>query len=531
MDKDLVVESQGKQIELNDKFLQALEAIEKSDRNVFITGKAGTGKSTLLSYFRKTTNKNVVVLAPTGVAAINVDGMTIHSFFGFGPDITPAMVKRHTGLNKKLYQKIDAIVIDEISMVRADLLDCVEKFLRLNGKLPGEKFGGIQMIFIGDLYQLPPVVTSKEKEIFKKQYKSPYFFDAKAFEDLEMGFIELEKIYRQKDKKFIGLLNAVRNRSVTEDDIKEINKRVDNDFHPPKDEFYINLTTTNEHSRIINEAELAKLEGRLFNFNGKLKGKFDKNLIPTDIDLKLKSGAQVMLLNNDAGRRWVNGTVGKIKDIIKDGKEEVILVELQDGETVKVSRFTWTIYKLFYNPSINNLDSETVGSFTQYPIRLAWSVTIHKGQGKTFDKVVIDIGNGAFTHGQVYVALSRCTSLQGIVLRKPIEKKHIWMDWKIVNFLTRHQYQIASKKYSQEEKLKIIQDAIENESKLEITYLKSNDTKSKRTILPRKVGEMEYLGRSYTGVEAYCYLRQDERVFRVDRILEINTPQDAHETD
>ncbi len=528
MDKDEVVESQGKQIELNDKFLQALEMMEKSDKNVFITGKAGTGKSTLLSYFRKTTKKKIVVLAPTGVAALNVEGLTIHSFFGFGPDITLSMIEKHTGLKKKLYRKIDAIVIDEISMVRADLLDCVEKFLRLNGKFPEMKFGGIQMIFIGDLYQLPPVVTGKEKGLFKEQYKSPYFFDAQAFKDLEMGFIELEKIYRQKDKKFIELLNAVRNRSVTEDDIKEINKKVDKDFRPPNDEFYISLTTTNNLSRETNEEELAKLGGKLFNFKGKLKGEFDKNLIPTDIDLKLKTGAQVMLLNNDAGRRWVNGTVGKIKQITRDGKDELILLELQNGRTIRVSTFTWTIYKLFYNQETNNLDSETIGSFTQYPLKLAWAVTIHKGQGKTFDKVIIDIGNGAFTHGQVYVALSRCASFDGIVLKKPIEKKDIWMDWKIVNFLTQYQYQLANKKCSQKEKLKMIQDAIANESKLEIIYLKSNDIKSRRTILPKKVGEMEYLGRSYTGVEAHCYLRQDERVFRLDRILEINLRQDAH---
>ncbi len=509
-------------IELNDKFLQALDLMEKSEKNAFITGKAGTGKSTLLNYFRKTTKKKVVVLAPTGVAALNVEGMTIHSFFGFGPDITASMIEKTTGLKKKIYQKLDTIVIDEISMVRADLLDCVETFLRLNGKYPGRKFGGTQMIFIGDLYQLPPVVTGKEKEFFKSQYKSPYFFDAKAFQNMNMEFMELEKIYRQKDQKFINLLNAVRNRSVTEKDIKEINKRIDRDFRPPKEEFYINLTTTNDLSREINEKELIKLAGKLYSFKGKIEGEFDQKHIPTDMELKLKIGSQIMLLNNDISHRWVNGTVGRIKDIKKEGKKELIIVELQNGKTVQVGKFNWTIYKLFYNLKTNNLDSEIIGSFTQFPLKLAWSVTIHKGQGKTFDKVIIDIGNGAFTHGQVYVALSRCTSYEGIVLKKPIEKKHIWMDWKIVSFLTKYQYQISNKKYSPQEKLKMIQDAIANKSKLEITYLKSNDIKSKRTILPKKVGEMEYMGKDYLGVEAYCFLRKDDRVFRVDRILEIN---------
>lgn len=509
-------------IELNDKFLQALELMENSDKNIFITGRAGTGKSTLLDYFKKTTKKKIVVLAPTGVAALNVGGQTIHSFFGFQPDINPSMISRNFASNKKIYKILDSIVIDEISMVRADLLDCIDLFLRLNGKEKNKPFGGVQVIFIGDLYQLPPVVRGKEKEIFREHYKSQYFFDAKVFSKIGIEFVELDKIYRQKDEKFIELLNAVRNRSVRDEDIEEINKRLNTEFEPPLDRFYINLTTTNDLSSQINEKELLKLDGKTFIFEGKIRGKFDIKSIPTEINLKLKVGAQVMLLNNDSAHRWVNGTIGKILDIKKEGKDEIIFLELSDGNKVKVGKFTWDIYKIYYNKDTKLLDSDTIGSFTQYPIRLAWAVTIHKGQGKTFDNVIIDIGKGAFTHGQVYVALSRCTSLEGIVLRKPIKKNHIFMDWRIVNFLTKFQYGLSAKIFSLEDKIKIIKDAIKNNSKLNITYLKSNDIKSNRVILPKKVGNMEYLGKDYMGVEAYCFLRKDDRVFNVDKILEIS---------
>ena len=506
-------------IELNEKFLQALNLMEKSWKNVFITGKAGTGKSTLLHYFKNTTKKKIAILAPTGVAALNVGGQTIHSFFSFQPDITLKSVRYV--YNNKVYQLIDTIIIDEISMVRADLLDCVDKFLRLNGKNSDEPFGGVQIIFIGDLYQLPPIIRGKEREIFEKHYKSQYFFDAKAFENLDIEFIELEKIYRQKDKRFIELLNAVRNRTITEGDIEELNKRVDASFEVPDNDFYINLTTTNELSNKINEKELLKLKEKLFEFKGEINGKFDKTSLPTELNLKLKIGSQVMLLNNDSGHRWVNGTIGKVIDIEGNKKENLIILELFNGKKVKVSKYTWDIYKLYYNNEIKSLDSETIGSFTQYPLRLAWAVTIHKGQGKTFDNVIIDIGNGAFAHGQVYVALSRCTTLDGIILKKPIRKNHILMDWKVVDFLTKYQYGLSDKKYPLKHKIEIIKNAIKNKSKLEIIYLKSSDIKTKRTISPKRIGDMEYQGKGYLGVEAYCHLREDNRVFRVDRILEL----------
>ncbi len=511
--------TQQKNIEINDQFRKALSLMENTTKNVFITGRAGTGKSTLLDYFKKTTKKNIAVLAPTGVAAVNIGGQTIHSFFKFGPDITPDKVRKYDD-NAALYNALEAIVIDEISMVRADLLDCVDKALKLS-RSDKKPFGGMQIIFIGDLYQLSPVVTGKEREVFRTHYKSQYFFDSKAFNNLEMEMIELEKIYRQKDHKFINILNAIRNNSVTAEQLREINKRLHPNFEPKINDFYINLTTTNDMAYAINSRELEKLKSKLFIYRGRIKGSFDKKYLPTDIDLKVKIGSQVMLLNNDSAGRWVNGTVGKIADIRKKGKEDIIIVETQNREFVDVSPYTWKIYNMIFNKETESLDSEVLGSFTQYPIKLAWAVTIHKGQGKTFDRVIIDIGKGTFAHGQTYVALSRCTALDGIVLKKPIQKKHIFMDWKIVSFLTKYQYRQSEKLLSLEEKIRIIERAIKNESRLEIVYLKSSDEKSRRTILPKSVGKMEYMSRQYMGVEAYCFSRKDDRVFRVDRILEI----------
>lgn len=516
----MVIQSQN--IEINDQFKKVLDLLENSQKNVLVTGRAGTGKSTLLDYFVNHTKKDVVVLAPTGVAAVNVQGQTIHSFFGFKPGITIDKVKKAYGRNSELYKVIDIIIIDEISMVRADLLDCVDKFLRLNGKNKNKPFGGIQMVFIGDLYQLPPVVKGKEREVFKTHYESPYFFDAHALKTFNIELVELEKIYRQIDEKFINLLNAIRNKSVTTSDLQKINKQLDPNFESAPDDFYINLTTTNKLSDEINSKELNKLNSKLFTFNGKIKGNFDKSYLPTDEILKVKVGSQIMLLNNDREHRWVNGTVGKIIAINEDDKKKAaIKVRLEDGKIENVKRHKWDLSRVVYNTETKKLESEVIGSFIQHPLRLAWAVTIHKGQGKTFERIIVDIGAGTFTHGQAYVALSRCTSLQGIILKKPIEKKHIWVDWKVVKFLTQFQYNISEKKLSLDDKIELIKKAIKLESNLNIIYLKSNDQKSKRVITPKKIGIMEYMGKSYLGIEAYCFKRNDNRVFRVDRILEL----------
>lgn len=520
------------EIEFNKDFKKAFELMENSSKNVFVTGRAGTGKSTLLTYFRNNTKKRVVVLAPTGVAALNVKGQTIHSFFKFKPDITLANVKK---VNRwgggSLYKKIDTIVIDEISMVRADLLDCVDKFLKVN-RGSSESFGGVQMIFIGDLYQLPPVVTGAERDIFKTHYASPYFFDSQAFGGLDIEFVELEKIYRQKDSDFIELLNSVRNNSTTEEHLEKINERFEADFVARDENFTIYLTTTNALAEEINKKKLYELDEEEFTHQGSITGNFEKSSLPTDIDLVVKVGSQVMMLNNDSQGRWVNGTIGKIVGIKRDedgdnfdteeGGGDVILVEMSDGEIYEVEPFTWELFRFAYDEEKKSLVSDTVGTFTQYPMKLAWAVTIHKAQGKTFDKVIIDIGRGTFVHGQLYVALSRCTSLEGIVLKQRIAKRHIFMDWRVVKFVTRFQYKRSDEMLPIEEKMRILENIINKRSAVEITYLKANDVKSKRIIQPMRVGEMEYLGRKFLGVEAFDEMRGEERVFRVDRILEIN---------
>ncbi|HSW57196.1 MAG TPA: AAA family ATPase [Dehalococcoidales bacterium] len=510
-------------VELNEQFRKALYILENSRQSIFITGRAGTGKSTLLGYFRRNTKKKVVVLAPTGVAALNVSGQTIHSFFKFKPNISLDLVKKLRASDEEgsLYQKLETLVIDEISMVRADLLDCVDKFLRLNGPHTGVPFGGIQMVFIGDLYQLPPVVTSLEKNSFSLRYETPYFYSARVFTDFKMEFLELEKIYRQHDAEFINLLNSIRNKTITEEGLQLLNSRCQPDFEPPASELYIQLTTTNEMAAKINALQLRKLRGKLRTFIGVREGDFGDEYLPTQVELDVKNGAQIMMLTNDFEGRWVNGTMGEISGFTKDkdGSPHVI-VTLSDGDEVEVSPFTWEISRFVLEAG--SLKTEIVGSFTQFPFMLAWAITIHKSQGKTFNKVIIDIGRGTFAHGQMYVALSRCTTLEGIVLKRPILKKHIWMDWKVVDFLTRYQYQKSERNLPAAEKLRLIQNAIAGNGWVEIVYLKPDDVKSRRTIKPVLVGEMNYLGVSYLGMRAFCLTRKAERTFRVDRILEIS---------
>ncbi len=546
-------------IEINPGFRRALDVMEHTARHVFVTGKAGTGKSTLLELWRNQTLKKIAVLAPTGVAALNVRGQTIHSFFGFKPDVTPESVRRlpksrgAAADRAALYRNLDAVVIDEVSMVRADLMDCVEKFLRLNGPRPKELFGGLQMIFIGDLYQLPPVVTGQEKGLFAPdprslrrpadrrpgpafalasgpavaaRYESPYFFSARVFAEpgFDMDFVELEKVYRQNDAAFIGLLNAIRNRQVDDAQIALLNSRLDPGFVPPDDRFYITLTSTNDLAAARNLEKLASLRGRARRYDGEILGEFDRRSLPTEEALELKPGAQVMLLTNDRKGRWVNGTLGRVARIRKSedlDAGDIVTVELPDGAEVDVGPNTWELYRFEYDADEDRIEAEPVGAFTQYPLRLAWAVTIHKSQGKTFDRVVVDIGRGTFAHGQVYVALSRCTSFEGLVLRTPIRRGHILMDWRIVHFLTRFQYKKADQALPLAAKRDLLAAAIRDGRDLEIVYLKPDDTKSRRRIRPEAVETMEYHGKAFEGLRAFCHSRGATRHFRLDRILEI----------
>lgn len=426
---------------------KAIKLISKKDENVFVTGRAGTGKSTLLEYIRNKEKRRIVILAPTGISAINVNGETIHSFFTLKPGFEKDEAKKMKidERKRKKFQALKSIAVDEISMVRADILDAIDILLRRSrkSKMP---FGGVQMIFFGDLYQLPPVVTLEDKEKFFSEYKSPYFFDADVFHHqgalFSSGFnlkvIELEEIYRQKDKDFIELLNSIRDNSINCSQIEKLNENYNPDFSPEDDEKYIYLTTTNASANKINERRLNLIGKKEKLFIASKTGNFARNLYPNDEEVRIKEGAQVMFICNDKERRWVNGTIGKVLKIFDEKDEEsglfetVIKVEKIDKKVVEVKRHTWEISKYIYTNGV--FEREKLGTFNQIPIKLAWAITIHKSQGKTFDRIIVDLERGGFAHGQTYVAISRCSSFDGVVLKRKLRKSDIIMDERILSF-------------------------------------------------------------------------------------------------
>lgn len=505
-------------IEINEQFAKALALMEEGDRHIFVTGKAGTGKSTLLEYFRATTDRGIVVLAPTGVAAVNVGGQTIHSFFGFKPDVTIEKAQRaakrvvKTG-RAKIYRKIETLVIDEISMVRADLFDCVDAFMRIARDNKKNPFGGARLAMIGDLYQLPPVVTFSERGIFEGHYASPFFFDAHAYEGMSVEIVELEKIYRQRDDRFVKILNAIRNNTASYEDIAVLNERFDPNAEVGEGH-QIHLTSLNREAERINVEKLAATRGRARRFDADISGEFNKKSYPAAATLNLKVGAQVMLLNNDSSGRWINGTIAEVVGM----GEELVTVKLSDGSLEDVEPHTWDMFRFELDGDGRSIVSRSAGKFTQLPLMLAWAVTIHKSQGKTFDSALIDVGR-AFAPGQVYVALSRLRTLDGIVLKSKLKKGHVRVDYRVMNFLTNHHYELSEKLMPLDEKIGMIEEAIECGFPLKITYLKASDVRSTRVIQPLEVGEMEYSGYQFIGVLALCQMRGEERVFRVDRIL------------
>jgi len=511
------------EIEINEQFRKALDLLDGTLKNVFITGKAGTGKSTLLKYFREHTRKNIVVLAPTGVAALNVGGETIHSFFRFKPDITPDKVRKARGRHANIYRELHAIIIDEASMVRADLLDCVDAFLRLNGPSGMKPFGGVQVIFIGDLYQLPPVVSSEERGLFCSHYAGPYFFNARVMDEFPLEFVELEKVYRQKDAGFITMLNAIRNNSATVRDLAELNKRVGAELSGAAEGCTVHLVGTNKSAFEINSRRLAELEEEEHAYPAVIDGNFSRESYPADEELTLKAGAQVMLLNNDAAGRWVNGSMGEVVEILREpgSPHDRIMVRLSDGTIEETEPYAWEIFHFTYDAEEKKVKAETAGVFRQYPLKLAWAVTIHKSQGKTFERAVIDFGRGMFAHGQAYVALSRCVSLEGISLARPLRRTDILMDRRVVKFITEHQYRLSERALPLSEKMQLISEAISCGKNLEITYLKESDEKSRRVVRPVHLGNKVYREQEFLGVDCFCLLRGSERVFRVDRILEM----------
>ena len=432
------------QLEYTPEFTKYYKMMNDCNDSMFITGKAGTGKSTLLSYFCQNTKKNYVILAPTGIAALNVHGQTIHRFFNFKTDITPEKIKAGNikQKNNPLYKNIDVILIDEISMVRADLLDCINLFLIKHGPNKNKNFGGIQMIFLGDLYQLPPVIQKEELERFKSLYQSPYFFSSSSYLTTSIKIVELRTIYRQKDNEFINLLNKIRVNSVNHNDIITLNKRCSKDSKQEKNQFCINLTTTNNKANDINHKYLSTLEGDLYESNATINGTVGKEYYPTLQVLKYKMNSQIMMLKNDHKGRWVNGSLGVIKGHSKanDGSNALSIWFPDKKKIYNISRYEWKIYQYVYNGE--KVTSQLVGTFTQLPFTLSWATTIHKSQGKTFDNVTIDFGNKVFSTGHVYVALSRCTSLQGITLEAPIKRHFISVDHRITKFFNSQNHNI-----------------------------------------------------------------------------------------
>ena len=410
-------------IDIGPDFRMALDHIEREGQSAFITGVAGTGKSTLLQYFQETTDRAVVVLAPTGIAAINVHGQTIHSFFRFPPRlIEPAELSRSR--NSGVYEHLETLVIDEISMVRADLMDGIDKALRVNRGREGEPFGGAQVVMFGDMHQLPPVVADDGLgEYMRDLYGGIYFFHAPAVKQARPVVIELRERYRHSDPQFISILDAIRDNQMDELALDELNQQVTEEMRPGDMEGYVTLTPTNAAANDINSAMLEDLGGREYEYSATVSGSFGERAFPTDTRLRLRVGARVMTLKNDPAGRWVNGTLATVARLT----DRRVWITTDEGEH-ELKRAEWEKTSYEYDAVTGRIEQKVTGTFTQYPIRLAWALTIHKSQGQTFDRVFIDFGRGTFAHGQAYVALSRCRTLEGVRLGRAVRPSDILLD-------------------------------------------------------------------------------------------------------
>jgi len=438
-------------------FNTAADFISNSNYPVFLTGKAGTGKTTFLKFIKENSNKNIAVVAPTGVAAINAGGTTIHSFFQlpFAPYI-PINNKqwgnsevidknnllgklRLTTERKEVMQQLELLIIDEISMVRCDVIDAIDQVLRHVRRQHSKPFGGVQLLYIGDMYQLPPVIKEDEWQLLSACYENQFFFSSLAVIEQPPVFIELKKVYRQSDPAFISLLNKVRNNEMDEEDYTLLHSRFQPEFRPSKEDNFITLTTHNNKADAINIEELASLKGEIFSFKATVEGEFYEKAFPADEYLNLKVGAQVMFIKNDTEkiRRYYNGKIGFIHKV-EDDKIWVTCKNDPGEQLIEVKKEVWRNIKYSVNSKTQQIEEQELGSFTQYPLRLAWAITIHKSQGLTFKNAIIDAGK-AFASGQVYVALSRCTSLEGIRLRSKISYSSLHSDERIVNFSTKQQ--------------------------------------------------------------------------------------------
>ena len=420
-------------MEQNKEMMQAYRLLKNTNTSFFLTGRAGTGKTTFINNAQRNINKRFIILAPTGVAAINAGGMTIHSFFGFEPKVLTPYDRAN--LNKENYavlRNADTIIIDEVSMVRCDLIDAINRTLQkcMRNMLP---FGGKQMLFVGDMFQLEPVVTAEDKEDMKSIYgdRKPFFFNADIFSYITVNPIELRQVYRQTDAEFISLLDNIRNEKAGSKELKMLNSRVCDPTD--SDKAIITLTSTNRVAKNINESMLVQMQEPEYIFEGVVEGDFNvEKFSTTERVLRLRVGAQVMFTRNDSHKRWVNGSLGKIESITEDK----ITVKLNDGKTHNVDRVTWEKVKYAYNKETKTVTKDVVGTFTQFPLKLAWAITIHKSQGLTFDYVKIDLSGGVFAAGQTYVAISRARSLDGLYLQKPVLAKHVMTHKDILDLAT-----------------------------------------------------------------------------------------------